>query len=148
MTTSTQPASTAATQTLVIPDWHPTSSPNNQKRHWRAVQKNHHIDRDMAWASAKHAGWTFMQGRVRLTITLIYPRKYRVDADNLAARCKGLIDGLKTHVPTLKVAVPHTGLDIRRGFFFDDSTEWLDLRVLAEVRRGEKATEITLESVL
>jgi hypothetical protein len=147
VTTSTRPASTAAAQHMVIADWHPKSSPNNQKRHWRTVQKNHHIDRDMAWASAKHAGWQFVEGRVRLTITLVYPRKYRVDADNLAARCKGLIDGLKHHVPTLKVTVPHTGLDIRRGFFEDDSTEWLELLVRAEVRRGEKATEILLEAL-
>jgi hypothetical protein len=102
----------------------------------------------MAWASAKHAGWQFVNGRVRLTITLVYPRKYRVDADNLAARCKGLIDGLKNYTPPRPVAIPHTGIEVRRGFIEDDDTEHMELLVRAEVRRGEKATEITLEPML
>lgn len=84
------------------------------------------------------AGWTAVAGRVRLTIVLVYPRKYRVDADNLAARCKGLLDGLKSD---------HKHNQGRLGWFADDSTEWLDLVVRAEVRPGQKATEITLEPV-
>lgn len=133
-------------QSLWISDWHPKSSPNNQKRHWRTVQQNHHHDRDMAWASAKHAGWEFMPGKVRLTITLIYPRKYRVDADNLAARCKGIIDGLKSQAFTTR----HSRGEIvyqRAGFCTDDSTEWLELIVRAEVQRGRKGVHMLLESL-
>lgn len=139
----------ALAQTLVIPAWHPKTSPNNQKRHWRAVQQNHHHDRDMAWASAKHAGWTFVPGRVRLTITFVYPRKYRVDADNLVARCKGILDGLKGR--GLSLTLLHTkGIrmaDTRHGFFEDDSSDILELRVRSEVRPGCKATELVLEPI-
>lgn len=83
-----------------------------------------------------------MPGKVRLTIVLVYPRKYRVDADNLVAKCKGLIDGLKC---------PGMGRDCvkfhHKGFFYEDSTVWLELVVRAEVEPGVKATRITLESV-
>lgn len=131
-------------QFLRIDGWHPTSSPNAQNHHWRTRQKRHHADRDMAWASAKHAGWDFVQGRVRLTITLVYPRKYRVDADNMVARCKGLIDGLKSQSIARKQA-RYEIVEQRGGFFTDDSTEWLDLRVEAVVEPGVKATRLTLE---
>jgi hypothetical protein len=160
----------ATGQSLTIKDWHPRTNVNgdNARRHWSVIRRNHDIDRDMAWASAKQAGWVFVSGRVKLTITLVYPRKYRVDADNLAARCKGLIDGLK------QVSMPyiHTGranccrrwrsggscqylekgnvlerIVESEGFFTDDSTEWLDLEVRAAVERGVKETQITLTSV-
>lgn len=102
-------------------------SANGSHGHWSTRQKKHDIDRDTAWASAKHAGWRYETGKVRLTITLVYTRKYRVDADNLAARCKGVIDGLK-------------------GWFVDDDTEHLELAVRTGIG-GEKATQICLESV-
>jgi hypothetical protein len=130
--------SAGAAQHLVIPDWHPTMSANGSHGHWATRQKKHDVDMMMAWASAKHAGWTFMSGRVKLTITLVYPRTYRVDADNLAARCKGLIDGLKG---------PNSKKMLNSGFFTDDNTQWLELTVRAEVRKGCKQTEITLESL-
>src|SRR5437868_5844915 len=84
-------------QTVVIHHWHPTTNPNGSHLHWATHQKKHDIDCDVAWACARQAGWEFVPGRVKLTITMVYPRKYRVDADNLAARCKGLIDGLRSH---------------------------------------------------
>jgi hypothetical protein len=121
-------------QTMAIPDWHPTMSANGSHGHWRTHQARHDADQRQGLRYAEHFGWTFMPGRVSLTITLVYPRTYRVDADNLAARCKGLIDGLR--------------LRKGRGFFTDDSTEWLDLYVKADVRKGVKATEITLRRAL
>lgn len=117
-------------QTMTIADWHPSTSANRSHDHWRKIRQAHHADQTMAWAAAQQAGWRYVVGKVSLTIVLIYPRTYRVDADNLAAKCKGLIDGLKLHRD--------------RGFFRDDSTEWLDLHVSAEVRKGVKATVVTL----
>jgi Holliday junction resolvase RusA-like endonuclease len=105
-------------------------SANGSVGHWRTRQKKHDIDRDTAWAAAKHAGWKFVPGRVKLTITLCYTGRYRVDADNLAYRCKGMIDGLKG------------------DFFTDDSTEWLVLDVRAQMAMpGVKELHIELESI-
>lgn len=138
-------------QTLVLEGWHPTTTPNAQKRHWRDVQRRHHVDRDMAWASALQAGWTPVVGKARLTVTLVYSRRYRVDADNLAARCKGLIDGLKPHVSTARIPDGRVMFEVdtrQRGFIVDDDTEHLELRVLAEVRPGApKCTELMLEAI-
>lgn len=128
-------------QTLRVENWHPATTPNARARHWRQVQQRHHLDRDMAWARARQANWEFMPGRVKLTIAFVYPRTVRVDADNLVARCKGLIDGLKC---------PRFGRDCvnlhHLGFFTDDCVEFLDLHVNARIEKGVKATEISLES--
>lgn len=135
-------------QRLVILGWHPTMSANGSHGHWATRNRRHHVDRDMAWASAMQAGWTPVIGKARLTITLVYSRKYRVDADNLAARCKGLIDGLKTEYHTGGFPRNPFAAIKRPGFILDDSTEWLELRVLAEVRPGEpKSTEMVLEQI-
>lgn len=134
-----------AVQTAVIQHWHPTMSANGSHGHWATHQKKHNIDRDMAWACARQAGWEFVPGRVRLTITLVYPRRYRVDADNLVAKCKGLIDGLKTlHYGG---GFNLTPVIRRSGFFTDDSTEWLELIVRAVVEPGVKETRLQLEPV-
>lgn len=127
-------------QELLIRGWHPRTSPNGSHGHWSTHQRNHDVDRDMAWASARQAGWTYVPGRVRLTITLVYPRKPVPDPDNAVARCKGLIDGL-----TEKRYV--SGIQERRysGWFTDDSTEWLDLEVRVVVEKGIKAVRIELE---
>jgi hypothetical protein len=132
-------------QTLVIAGWHPTSSPNNQKRHWRTVQKNHHIDRDTAWAAAMQAGWKFVPGKVRLTITFVCATNRRRDADNLVARCKGVIDGLKAQEARSIAGLRFASSKL--GFFEDDDTAHLDLVVRADVRPGVKQLEITLEPV-
>lgn len=120
-------------QRLIIRDWHPMTSANRSHDHWRKVQKAHHADRDMALASAEHANWRYVSGKVRLDIVLVYPRLYHVDSDNLTAKCKGLIDGLRLHCD--------------RGFFRDDSIAWLELHVTAAVHKGVKATEVTLSRV-
>ena len=137
-------------QTLTITDWHPTMSANGSHGHWRTHQKKHDVDRDMAWAAARQANWEFVPGKVHLTVTLVYPRKYRVDADNLAARCKGLIDGLKgrSSLNGVRATMIVNGqLQPAFGFFTDDSTEWLDLVVRAEVVKGVKATRLELRAV-
>jgi hypothetical protein len=133
-------------QRVVVPSWHPTTSPNGSHGHWAAHNKRHHIDRDMAWARAMQAGWTFVPGKVRLTIVFVYPRKVRVDSDNLVARCKGLIDGLKRHEGLMGQG--RTAAYVRRqGFFTDDSTEYLELVVRAETQPGVKQLEIELEAL-
>lgn len=125
-------------QSLTIHDWHPATSANRSHDHWRKTQKAHHADRDIAWSCAMQAEWQPVAGRVLLTIVLVYPRLYRMDADNLAAKCKGLIDGLKSD---------YRNNHGRLGWFADDSTEWLDLVVRAEVQKGVKQTRITLEPI-
>lgn len=125
----------AVKQELTIENWHPATSANRSHDHWRKTQKAHHADRDMAWASAMQAGWQFVPGKVRLTVVLVYSRRYRVDADNLASKCKGLIDGLN---------VSNRG---RLGWFTDDDTEHLELVVRAVVEPGVKQTRIFLEAV-
>jgi hypothetical protein len=136
-------------QTAVINGWHPTMSANGSHGHWATRQKKHDIDRDTAWATAMQAGWVFVPGRVRLTIVLVYPQRYGrgMDADNAVARCKGLIDGLKgfeaKHLPLVGVTLDRPTR--RKGYFEDDSTDWLELVVRAEVEPGVKATRLTLE---
>lgn len=140
-------------QTLTITDWHPTMNPNgrNSSRgaHWAVARKKHQIDRDMAWASARQAGWEFVPGKVRLNIVFVYPHTVHVDPDNLTARCKGLIDGLKTHQASRPKGstIRAVALPVRRGFITDDTTQYLDLHVSARTEKGVKAIEITLESI-
>lgn len=144
--TSSQAADGRATrQELTITNWHPTTSANRSHDHWRKIQRAHHADRDMAWASAMQAGWEFVPGKVLLTVVLVYPRLYRMDADNLAAKCKGLIDGLKAgHAPEGRKFI--AGFGNVKGWFEDDDTEHLDLIVRAEVSKGVKETRLTLEA--
>jgi Holliday junction resolvase RusA-like endonuclease len=61
-------------------------------------------------------------------VTFIFPNRRRRDVDNLYARAKGVVDGVK-----------------RGGWIVDDSSEWLDLSVLAEVEPGLRATVLKLE---
>lgn len=118
-------------QELRILDWHPQWNPNGtgNRSHWATLRKRKKADEVMVWSAAKQAGWSFMPGRVHLEIVFVYPRTVRVDTDNLYSRVKGCLDSLK-------------GWCIE-----DDSTDVLDLRVRAEVRKGVKALEMTLESV-
>jgi hypothetical protein len=118
------------TQRLVIRDWLPPPVANtSRQRHWATVRKEVEAVKIMVWASAKHAGWQPVKGRARITVVFVHAVKRRRDHDNTTARAKHLIDGLKPWI-------------------VDDSEEWLDLPVVRnDVRRGERATEITLESL-
>ena len=120
---------TQAVQSLVIPGWLPEQLANSHL-HWRVHRKRHHTARDTVWAYARQAGWQPVKTRARLTIVLVFPRKYGrgMDADNAVARCKGAIDGLKPWI-------------------VDDSTDWLELDVRAIVEPGVRETRITLEEV-
>jgi hypothetical protein len=75
-------------QTLTIPDWMPQWSPNGtgNRSHWSVLRKRKKADELMVWASAKQQGWRRVDGRAKLTITFVYPRRYRVDTDNLYSR--------------------------------------------------------------
>lgn len=117
-------------QTVVIQDWLPTMSANRSHDHWAKIRKAHQIDSQTAWASAKYAGWQLFKGRVRVTITLYFASNRRRDIDNLYARVKGCVDGIKQ-------------------FCFDDSSEWMELKVNAQpaLIRGRRATEITMETL-
>jgi Holliday junction resolvase RusA-like endonuclease len=61
-------------------------------------------------------------------VTFVFPVHRRRDVDNLYARAKGVVDGVK-----------------RGGWIVDDSSEWLDLKVVTEVRSGIRATVLLLE---
>lgn len=112
----------------MIVNWLPEPLANVSRDHWTKREKKLKAAQIMVWASAKHANLTPVSGRARLTITLVFPQNRRRDTDNLYARVKGVVDGL-----------------VKGGWIVDDDTEHLDLRVQAEVRPGQKATEITLE---
>lgn len=117
-------------QTLTVRDWMPQWNPNGtgNRSHWATLQKRKRADEVMAWAAARQAGWVRIPGKVRLEIVFVYPRKVRVDTDNLYSRVKGLVDGLK------------------KEFFEDDSTDVLDLHVTAVVEPGTKETRMTLRA--
>jgi Holliday junction resolvase RusA-like endonuclease len=114
-------------QRLVIQDWLPAQIANSHLN-WREHRKRLKAAQVMAWASARQAGWVPLVGRARLTITLVFRTQRRRDTDNLYARVKGVVDGLKE-------------------WFVDDDTDHLELIVRSEVRRGQRATEITLEGI-
>jgi Holliday junction resolvase RusA-like endonuclease len=117
-------------QTVTIQDWLPTMSANGSHGHWSKARKAHDIDRDTAWASAKHACWQRFDGKVRVTITLYFAQQRRRDLDNLYYRCKGTIDGIK-------------------DFCVDDDAEHMELVVAAQLALtgGRKATEIVMETI-
>jgi len=119
-----------STQTLIIRDWLPEPLSNGPHGHWSTRQKKLQAAQMMVWASAKHAGLQPVTGRACVTVVLVFGSKRRRDTDNLYARCKGVVDGL-----------------VKGGWIVDDDTEHLDLQVHAEVRRGVKATEITLRAL-
>lgn len=140
--------STPAVHRLVIPGYHPPQRLNSQsKRHWAVIQAEHDEAAYLAYRWARINGWKHIEGRVRLTITLVYPRHYRTDADNLHARCKGLLDGLKDQ-PARKVrrGAGYVILPAERRFFEDDCTDVLDLQVRTRVEKGERYTEMELEA--
>lgn len=112
----------------MIRGWLPEPLSNVHADHWRKRERKLKAARVMAWASAKQAQWQPIRVRARLSITLVFPQQRRRDIDNLYARCKGLVDGLKE-------------------WFVDDSTEWLDLRVEACVEPGVKETRLVLEAI-
>ncbi len=135
-------------QTCTISDWHPTMNPNGGAgRHWATNHKKHEIDSGTAWASARHAGWVFVPGRVHLTVVLVYSVNRLPDPDNAVARTKGIVDGLKLHgSPWVKSRPGNEILSRPIGFFTDDSPTYLELTVNAIVERGKKEVRLTLES--
>ncbi len=135
-------------QTVTITDWHPTMNPNGGHGHWSKQHRKHEIDSGTAWATAKHAGWKFVPGKVRLTITLVYAINRLPDPDNAVAKCKGLIDGLKQHQS--KWIKPQPGYEFLAGplgFFTDDSPEYCEIVVQAVYEKGKKEVRLSLESL-
>jgi Holliday junction resolvase RusA-like endonuclease len=120
----------SAVQRCVVEDWLPPPMVNGtaSRRHWAFYYRSSKSAQKTVWATAKHAGWVKIQTKAHLTITLIFPQKRRRDTDNLYARCKSLIDGLK-------------------DFIVDDSTDWLELEVRERVEPKRKATELILSEV-
>lgn len=115
-------------QVLTIEGWLPEQVANGTHGHWATRKKKHDIAKKTAWAYATHAGWQRIDGKARLTITYVFSQKRRRDIDNLVARSKGLIDGIKP-------------------FLVDDDSEHLELVVRAEVRPGEKGVRMELEAL-
>jgi Holliday junction resolvase RusA-like endonuclease len=118
-------------QMLVIPDWLPAQLANSSHGHWSTRQKKLRDAQIRVFVCARNADLQPIRGRARLTITLVFPNKRRRDIDNLNSRIKGVCDGL-----------------VRGGWLVDDSPEWLDLSVRAEVRPHERATELVLEPIV
>jgi Holliday junction resolvase RusA-like endonuclease len=118
------------TQSLAIEGWLPAPNANVSADNWRKRQKRLKAAQVMVWAAAKQAGWIPLAGRARVTVTLVFGQQRRRDVDNLYARCKGLIDGI-----------------VKGGWITDDSSDVLDLKVLAEVSREWTGTKITLEAL-
>jgi len=119
----------AGPQHCVIPNWLPPAVLNtSRQRHWASVRKEVNTVKETVWASAKHAGWQRLDCKARLTVVFVHPVKRTRDEDNTVARAKHVIDGLKP-------------------FFVEDSPEWLERHVRAEVRPGVKQTELTLEPI-
>lgn len=117
-------------QTLVIRGWLPPDIANaSRQRHWTAIRKAAKATQTLVWASAKHAGWRYVGDdapRMRLTVVFVFSVHRKRDQDNLVARCKHMVDGLKP-------------------FLIDDDLEHLELVVNAEVRPGVQQVELTLE---
>jgi len=114
--------------TCVIENWLPEPIANGPHGHWSVKAKKLAEARRHAFYYAKQAGWRSIQTKARLEITYVFPCRRRRDTDNLYARSKGVIDGIKT-------------------FLIDDDTEHLELFVKAEVQPGRKATILTLEEI-
>lgn len=130
MTTLAALKSPPRKQTLEIPGWLPPPVLNGSRQlHWSVLKRRADSTKLMAWTAARQAGWTRVPGRVRLTVTFVFTVNRRRDVDNMYARCKHLIDGLKGE------------------FFADDSMDIMELTVKTEVQPGLKATRIELESL-
>lgn len=115
-------------QTMTLERWHPPSVANGAHGSWRArVAKRRETLQQVGW-QALIDKWRRVPGKARLEIVLVYPRKYRVDTDNLYSRCKDAVDALK-------------------DYMVDDSTDWLELHVSAVVEKGVKETRLTLSPV-
>lgn len=125
-----RPVAAGAVQRLVIHQWLPESLANGQHGHWSTRQRKLHRAQRTVWLYAWNARLTAISGRAKVTIVLVFPVKRRRDQDNLHSRVKGVLDGL-----------------VKGHWLVDDSTEWLELEVRAEVRPGVKQTEITLEAL-
>ena len=112
-------------QRLRIAGWLPAQVANGSHGHWSTRRGIYQRAKLGAYVAALDARWRPVRGRARLDIVLVFPQHRRRDTDNLYARCKGLVDGIKP-------------------FIVDDATEWLELHVSARVEPGRRAVEMTL----
>lgn len=114
----------------VIEDWLPAPTMNgSRQKHWATLKKQADITKQTVWASCRQAGWTHIGDgapKQRLIVTFVFGVKRRRDLDNLYARAKHVVDGIKP-------------------FIVDDDMEHLDLRVQGEVQPGRRATILELE---
>lgn len=106
----------------------PAPVANGSHGHWSRRYGSHRVAKVAAWGACKMAGWERIDTRARLTITLVFPQHRRRDTDNLYARCKGIVDGVKP-------------------FMLDDSSDVLELVVRSEVEPGKRATRLVLEAL-
>lgn len=113
---------------LTINNWLPEQISNGSHGHWSTRQKKLEHAAALVWVEARAAGLKAVPGKVHVHVHFVFPEKRRRDVDNLTARCKGVLDGLK------------------RGFIDDDSMDVMTLEVSAEVERGRKALVVTLEA--
>ncbi len=131
-------------QTLEIPGWLPEPLANVSGDHWRKREKKLRNAQTVVWVAAKQAGWAPVTGRAKLTITLVFGVQRRRDTDNLYARVKGCVDGLKPH-PAATAQFKQALVIDSPGWITDDDTEHLELVVRAEVSKVWMGTRMTLE---
>lgn len=128
MTTAT------GTITLEIPRHPPQSLNTVLAMHWRDMRKHSTLWRYEAFLAWNNAGQPRFAGQCRITITL-YARGDRQirDAENLAASCKPILDGLKGHCfPDDSIAIIGTPEFVQR---VDNKRP----RVVIEIRPVEAA---------
>jgi Holliday junction resolvase RusA-like endonuclease len=102
---------------------------NGSHGHFWTRQKKLNAAQRMVWYYAKKRVLATVKGKAKLTIVLVFPQKRRRDQDGLVRRVKGLLDGL-----------------VKGGWLRGRRYRHLELVVRAEVRPGQKATELTLEA--
>jgi Holliday junction resolvase RusA-like endonuclease len=114
--------------TCTIEGWLPEAIANGAHGHWAVKAKKLADARRHAFWHVTEARWKGIKTKARLEITYVFPNRRRRDTDNLFARSKGLVDGVK-------------------HLLVDDDTEHLELLVRAEVQHGRKATILTLTEI-
>ncbi|MDE2104304.1 MAG: hypothetical protein KGL39_44110 [Patescibacteria group bacterium] len=115
------------TQLIVIPNWLPAAIANGAHGHWGDKAEKLAEGRQLAHTYARFFGVQPIAGKARLTAEFVFPERRRRDADNLTARLKGVIDGLRD----AKVLA-------------DDDTDHLEIAVKATVVPGTRELRLTL----
>lgn len=93
--------------------------------HWAKRRQLQHALDDDVWIKRKElegcCGKDFFGAKVKRSVTITMHRKRLQDVDNAVMSCKALIDSLR-----------------RTGFIWDDSPQWLELKVQQVVNKNKQ----------